>query len=113
MTGGVPEETRREGDTRPSDDCPKRTDFRGEDGGGHPTVTPLQMIADAIRDVSGRGEIVPNLFGGSGSACRSSRRLRSALHGPNVETPFPHNLKRFGFPLRRQVSEFERNKFEF
>jgi DNA modification methylase len=33
----------------------------------HPTVKPVQLIADAIRDVSGRGEIVLDLFGGSGS----------------------------------------------
>jgi DNA modification methylase len=33
----------------------------------HPTVKPVQMIADAIKDISGRGEIVLDLFGGSGS----------------------------------------------
>lgn len=33
----------------------------------HPTVKPVEMIADALRDVSGRGEIVLDLFGGSGS----------------------------------------------
>ena len=33
----------------------------------HPTVKPVQMIADAIKDVSQRGEIVLDLFGGSGS----------------------------------------------
>lgn len=33
----------------------------------HPTVKPVQMLADAIRDVSGRGDIVLDLFGGSGS----------------------------------------------
>lgn len=33
----------------------------------HPTVKPVQMIADAIKDVSGRGEIVLDTFGGSGS----------------------------------------------
>jgi DNA modification methylase len=33
----------------------------------HPTVKPVQMIADAIRDVSARGEIVLDSFGGSGS----------------------------------------------
>ncbi|MEO6298264.1 MAG: DNA methyltransferase [Paracoccaceae bacterium] len=33
----------------------------------HPTVKPVQMIADAIKDVSGRGEIVLDSFGGSGS----------------------------------------------
>lgn len=33
----------------------------------HPTVKPVQMIADAIKDVSHRGSIVLDLFGGSGS----------------------------------------------
>ncbi|HTV71279.1 MAG TPA: DNA methyltransferase [Rhizobiaceae bacterium] len=35
--------------------------------GLHPTVKPVQMIADAIKDVSARGGIVLDLFGGSGS----------------------------------------------
>ena len=33
----------------------------------HPTVKPVAMIADAIKDVSQRGGIVLDLFGGSGS----------------------------------------------
>ncbi|OUS06977.1 DNA methylase N-4 [Rhodobacterales bacterium 52_120_T64] len=33
----------------------------------HPTVKPVEMVADAIRDVSGRGDVVLDLFGGSGS----------------------------------------------
>ncbi|MEM7523591.1 MAG: DNA methyltransferase [Pseudomonadota bacterium] len=33
----------------------------------HPTAKPVQMIADAIKDVSGRGDILLDLFGGSGS----------------------------------------------
>jgi DNA modification methylase len=33
----------------------------------HPTVKPVQMIADAIKDVSQRGGIVLDLFAGSGS----------------------------------------------
>jgi DNA modification methylase len=33
----------------------------------HPTVKPVALIADAIKDVSRRGEIVLDLFGGSGS----------------------------------------------
>ena len=33
----------------------------------HPTVKPLAMIADAIKDVSQRNGIVLDLFGGSGS----------------------------------------------
>ncbi len=33
----------------------------------HPTVKPVQMIADAMKDCSGRNDIVLDLFGGSGS----------------------------------------------
>jgi DNA modification methylase len=33
----------------------------------HPTVKPVQLIADALKDVSGRGDIVLDLFGRSGS----------------------------------------------
>lgn len=33
----------------------------------HPTVKPVAMIADAIRDCSKRGEVVLDVFGGSGS----------------------------------------------
>ncbi|MBV9705611.1 MAG: site-specific DNA-methyltransferase, partial [Methylobacteriaceae bacterium] len=33
----------------------------------HPTVKPVALIADAIKDVSRRGTIVLDLFGGSGS----------------------------------------------
>ena len=33
----------------------------------HPTVKPVKMIADAIRDVSARGGIVLDIFAGSGS----------------------------------------------
>lgn len=33
----------------------------------HPTAKPVQMIADAIKDISGRNDIALDLFGGSGS----------------------------------------------
>lgn len=46
----------------------------------HPTVKPVQMIADAIKDVSSRGDIVLDSFGGSGStliaAEKTGRRAR-------------------------------------
>ena len=46
----------------------------------HPTVKPVSLIADALRDVSGRGEIVLDGFGGSGStliaAEKTGRRAR-------------------------------------
>ena len=33
----------------------------------HPTVKPVALVADAIRDCSRRGETVLDVFGGSGS----------------------------------------------
>ncbi len=53
---------------------------RGEELSLHPTVKPVAMIADAIRDVSGRNGLVLDLFGGSGStliaAHKTGRRAR-------------------------------------
>ncbi len=40
----------------------------------HPTVKPVQMIADAIKDVSARGDIVLDLFGGSGSTLIAAQK---------------------------------------
>lgn len=40
---------------------------RMDELGMHPTVKPVQLIADAIKDVSARGDSVLDLFGGSGS----------------------------------------------
>lgn len=45
----------------------------------HPTVKPVEMIADAIKDVSGRGDIVLDTFGGSGSTMTAAHKTgRSA-----------------------------------
>ncbi|MBX3482412.1 DNA methyltransferase [Phenylobacterium sp.] len=40
----------------------------------HPTVKPVALVADAIRDVSRRGEIVLDPFGGSGSTLIAAER---------------------------------------
>jgi hypothetical protein len=44
----------------------------------HPTVKPVAMIADAIKDVSRRGGIVLDLFGGSGSTLIAAHKTRTA-----------------------------------
>jgi DNA modification methylase len=44
----------------------------------HPTVKPVQMIADAIKDVSKRGGIVLDLFGGSGSTLIAAHKTGRA-----------------------------------
>lgn len=38
----------------------------------HPTVKPVALVADAIRDCSRRGEVVMDIFGGSGSTLVAS-----------------------------------------
>ncbi len=52
---------------------------RGEELAMHPTVKPVALIADAIRDCSKRGEIVLDCFGGSGSTLIAAEKTgRSA-----------------------------------
>lgn len=57
-----------------------RSKKRSGDSALHPTVKPVAMVADAIRDVSSRGGIVLDCFGGSGStliaAHKTVRRAR-------------------------------------
>lgn len=52
----------------------------------HPTVKPVAMLMDAIRDVTRRGDIVLDAFGGSGStllaAEKTRRRARLIEHEP-------------------------------
>ena len=51
-----------------------------EELGSHPTVKPVALVADAIRDVSNRGDLVLDTFGGSGTtliaAEKTGRRAR-------------------------------------
>ncbi|MBI1236588.1 MAG: DNA methylase N-4 [Alphaproteobacteria bacterium] len=42
----------------------------------HPTVKPVALIADVIKDVTKRGEIVLDVFGGSGSTLIAAERTR-------------------------------------
>ena len=44
----------------------------------HPTVKPVAMIADAIRDVTRRAEIVLDPFAGSGTAIIAAEKTGSA-----------------------------------
>lgn len=52
---------------------------RAEELAMHPTVKPVALIADAIRDCSRRGEVVLDCFGGSGSTLIAAEKTgRSA-----------------------------------
>ncbi len=52
----------------------------------HPTVKPVALVADAIRDCSKRGAVVLDCFGGSGTtliaAEKSGRRARLLEYDP-------------------------------
>ena len=54
---------------------------RAEELAMHPTVKPVALVADAIRDCSHRGDVILDLFGGSGTTliaaetCGRSARL--------------------------------------
>lgn len=52
---------------------------RAEELAMHPTVKPVALIADAIRDCSRRGDVVLDMFGGSGSTLIAAEKTgRSA-----------------------------------
>ena len=59
---------------------------RNEELAMHPTVKPVALVADAIRDCSKRGEVVLDCFGGSGStliaAEKTGRRARLIEYDP-------------------------------
>jgi DNA modification methylase len=42
----------------------------------HPTVKPIAMIEDAIRDVTRHGDIILDPFGGSGTTLHAAERCR-------------------------------------
>src|SRR5215510_15955101 len=41
----------------------------------HPTVKPVALVADAMRDCSRRGDIVLDFFGGSGTTLLAAERV--------------------------------------
>ncbi|ASK89852.1 modification methylase RsrI [Sphingorhabdus sp. SMR4y] len=52
---------------------------RGDELAMHPTVKPVALVADAIRDCSKRGQIILDCFGGSGSTLIAAEKTgRSA-----------------------------------
>lgn len=59
---------------------------RAEELAMHPTVKPVALVADAIRDCSKRGDIILDAFGGSGTtliaAQKTGRRARIIEYDP-------------------------------
>jgi DNA modification methylase len=59
---------------------------RGEELAMHPTVKPVPLVRDALLDCSNRGEVVLDMFGGSGTtliaAQKTGRRARLIEYDP-------------------------------
>jgi DNA modification methylase len=51
----------------------------------HPTVKPVQLVADAILDCSARGEIVLDAFLGSGSTLIAAERVGRICYGIEID----------------------------
>jgi DNA modification methylase len=51
----------------------------------HPTVKPVALIADAMRDCSRRGDIVLDLFMGSGTTIMSAERVGRRAYGLEID----------------------------
>jgi DNA modification methylase len=49
----------------------------------HPTVKPVAVIADAIRDCSNRGGIILDPFGGAGTSCVGAERTAAGRGSSN------------------------------
>lgn len=71
---------------------------RSEELAMHPTVKPVALVADAIRDCSRRGEIVFDGFGGSGStliaAEKTGRRARLIEYARIANTSYNARITR-------------------
>ena len=52
-----------------------RRGINAPEGGGHPTVKPVSLVIDALRDCSHRGDIVLDPFGGSGTTLIAAERI--------------------------------------
>jgi DNA modification methylase len=54
----------------------------------HPTVKPVALVADAVRDCTGRGDIVLDLFGGSGTTILAAERVGRRAYTLELEPRF-------------------------
>src|SRR6266849_9346814 len=54
----------------------------------HPTVKPVALVADAIKDCSRRGEIVLDPFGGSGTSIIAAERSRRRARAIEIDPAY-------------------------
>ncbi|MEO9670761.1 MAG: site-specific DNA-methyltransferase, partial [Marinomonas sp.] len=61
---------------------------RDADLADHPTVKPTALVADAMRDVTKRGDIVLDAFLGSGTTILAAERTGRTGYGIEIEPGF-------------------------
>ena len=61
---------------------------RMKDLADHPTVKPVALVADAIRDVTQQGEIVLDAFMGSGTTILGAERTKRKAFGIEIEPKY-------------------------
>jgi DNA modification methylase len=61
---------------------------RDQDLASHPTVKPVQLVADAILDVTARGDIVLDPFGGSGTTLVAAHRSGRIGHAIELDPTY-------------------------
>ncbi|MCA3573737.1 MAG: site-specific DNA-methyltransferase [Aestuariivirga sp.] len=60
----------------------------------HPTAKPVEMLADAMKDVSKRGDIVLDLFGGSGSTLIAAQKAARRAHLCEIDAAYCDRIVR-------------------
>jgi DNA modification methylase len=61
---------------------------RDEELGFHPTTKPVQMIVDAIKDCSRAGDLVLDLFGGSGTTLIAAEATKRRAHLVEIDARY-------------------------
>lgn len=72
-------------------DYPSVNSFQGhrsQDLALHPTVKPIALVADAIRDVTRRGEVVLDAFLGSGTTLLAAEREGRRFRGLDIDPAY-------------------------
>jgi DNA modification methylase len=61
---------------------------RREDLALHPTVKPVALVADAIQDVTRRGDLVFDMFSGSGTTLIAAERTGRRFRGCDIDPAY-------------------------
>lgn len=61
---------------------------RREDLALHPTVKPVAMVADAFQDVTKRGDLVFDMFLGSGTSLIAAERVGRRFRGCDIDPAY-------------------------